>query len=165
VFSVRREKVGCVAYRDRLEESLAAGLENARGAGELTLHLRECALCREAVETARLATRLVREGQRPVRASEAFVTRVTAAIRAQEVPVRCSALWRPLELLASRVALAASLALLALSLYIVKYAPPYEPAAAGGTQTEIGAGLPERPALPANDDEILMSLADMTDGI
>ena len=148
-----------------MESHLAAG--GAITDAPLSVHLRECAPCREAMETSLLASQLVRAAQRPSAAvgSEAFVTRVMAAIREQELRLGgTSAIWRPLELLASRVALVAAVLLLAISFYIAKFAPPLDVAAANG-QAEIGAGLPERPALPANEDEILMSLADMNNGI
>ena len=165
MFNRKQETMGCPEYGARLEENLTPGAVNADAA--LNVHLRECAPCLEAVETALLASQLVREAQRPVKAagSEAFVTRVMAAIREQELRLTgWSAIRRPLELLASRVALVAAVLLLGLSFYVAELAPPPD-TTTGSTQAEIGAGLPERPNLPANEDEVLMSLADMNNGI
>jgi hypothetical protein len=165
VFNRKKETLGCPEYGARLEANLTAGGPITDAA--LSVHLRECPPCREAMETSLLASQLVRDAQRPVRAatSEAFVTRVMAAIREQELRrAIASGIWRPLELLASRVALVAAVLLLALSFYITRFAPPLDTTASNG-QAEIGAGLPERPALPANEDEVLMSLADMDNGI
>jgi len=153
--------MGCPDYRVRLQDSLTAGTENTEADAGLSAHLRECAPCREAMETAVLASRLVREAQPPVQVSEAFVTRVMATIREQQsLLARPAAIWRPLELLASRVALVAAVLLLGLSLYLAKFAPDRNAAPVASPQ-EIGAGLPERPAFPANDDDVLMSLAEM----
>ena len=154
--------MGCRGYRDTLRETLTADTLNTEAHARLRAHLRECVLCREAVETAALASRLVREEQRPVRVSEAFVTRVMAAIREQQVLLTGpAAIWRPLEFLASRVALIASVVLLGLTLYLAEFAPARNVASVSGPP-EIGAGLPDRPAFPANDDDVLMSLAEMT---
>jgi hypothetical protein len=167
VFSRSRETVGCPEYASRLEAGLTAvGLHTVADTA-LNLHLQECGRCREAMETALLASQLVRDAQRPARAagSEAFVTRVMAAIREQELRLAGpGTIWRPLERLASRVALVAAVLLLGLSLYVAKFAPTPDVVAISG-QTEIGAGLPERPTLPANEDEVLLSLADMNNGI
>jgi hypothetical protein len=158
--------MNCPQYGPRLEENLSARKSGAEIDPGFRLHMEQCANCREAFETALLASQLVRDAQRPVKTQEAFVTRVMAAIREQELRLAGQgAIWRPLELLASRVALMAALLLLCLSFYVVKFAPVSEQGAAINGQTEIGTGLPERPTLPANQDEVLMSLADMDNGI
>jgi hypothetical protein len=154
--------MGCRDYRGTLQEFLTADVPNAEMDARLKAHLRECALCHEAVETAALASRLVLGEQPPVRVSEAFVTRVMAAIREQQVLLTGSAaIWRPLELLASRVAVIASVVLLGLTLYLAEFAPARNVVAVS-SPPEIGAGLPERPAFPASDDDVLISLAEMT---
>ncbi len=162
-FGGKTEGMGCREYRDRLAAGLtASGTPAPAVDAGLREHLGECAQCREAVETAVLASQLVRNAQPPVRTSEAFVTRVMAAVREQEFTP--AAIWRPVELLASRFALVAAVVLLGLSMYLAEFAPSRETVAVAG-QTEIGAGMPERPELPANEDEILMSLAEMDNGI
>ena len=165
MFNRKKETMGCPEYGAKLEENLKPNGLNTDAV--LDAHLRECAQCREAMETALLASQLVRDAQRPVKAagSEAFVTRVMAAIRERELSLAGpGAIWRPLELLASRVALGAAVVLLGLSFYIAKFAPAGDLATLNG-QVEIGAGLPERPVLPATEDEVLLSLADMNNGI
>ena len=101
MFSRKKETMGCREYGAKVEENLNTGVSSEDPA--LGAHLRECAQCREAMETATLASQLVRDAQRPVRSagSEAFVTRVMAAIREQELCLAGpGAIWRPLELLA-----------------------------------------------------------------
>lgn len=161
----KTEGMGCQEYGGRLEGSLQGGVFDAAADPGLSAHLDDCAECRDAVEMAVLASQLVREAQPPVHVSEAFVTRLMAAIRDQDMPARgAAALWRPLELLASRLALVAAVVLLGLSVYLAEFAPAraLPPVA---TAPEIGAGLPEPPAAPANDDEILMAIAEMNDGL
>lgn len=164
MFESSQESVGCPEYRARLEKSLLGNAASSADA-DLNAHMERCAPCREAMETATLAAQLVREAQPPVQYSGAFVTRVMATIREQEVRVAApGAFWRPLELLASRFALVAALVLLGLSLYLAEFTPTRNTLPVAGP-TEIGAGLPEPPSPPANDDEILMSLVGRNDGI
>jgi len=153
--------MGCRDYRDVLRDKLTAESADPALNPELAAHLGGCSACRDAVETAALASQLVREAQRPTRTSEAFVTRVMAAIREQQGLVTGpAAIWRPLEFLASRAALIASVLLLGLTFYLAEFAPERSANVVSG-QTEIGAGLPERPAYPANDDDVLITLAEM----
>ena len=78
-------------------------------------------------------------------------------------------IWRPLELLASRFALVAAAVLLALSVYLAEFAPPFRAPAASApaitSQAELGAGLPEPAPQPSNEDEVLTSLAETANGI
>jgi predicted anti-sigma-YlaC factor YlaD len=164
MFEVDHGPIGCPKYRRKLEETLLSGASPEAGS-DLEAHLQECAPCRQAVATAALASQLVRDAQRPLQYSDAFVTRVMATIREQEsIQAGPGAFWRLLELLASRFALVAALVLLGVSLYLAEFTPTRNTLPATGT-TEIGAGLPEPPVPPANDDEILMSLVERNDGI
>lgn len=96
--------------------------------------------------------------------SGAFVSRVAARIRQEESRRLVLAdFWRPLELLASRLAVGAAIILMALTVYLFEYGPAPRRAPAV-TQTEITEGLPEPPAQPANKDEVLLSLAERTHG-
>jgi hypothetical protein len=157
--------MGCPEYGLRLEEMLTTHNAGEPVDSGFHAHVQKCASCREAFETGILASQLIREAQRPVNTQETFVTRVMAAIREQESRLSSpGTIWHPLELLASRVALAAAMLLLGLSFYVARLPPSMDAGSANG-QVEIGAGLPERPTLPAGEDEILMSLADMDNGI
>ncbi len=162
----KKKATGCPSYRARLQKSLVEGAVDMEADAGLSAHVAECARCREALDDAWLASRLVRDAQRPVEhSSEAFVTRVMIAVR--DAGSRVSdpeTIWQPLEFLASRVALVAGVVLLAFSLYLAQWAPvrATPPIAA---PAEAGAGLPEPPASPATADEILMSLAEVGNAI
>jgi hypothetical protein len=165
MFEPRKQATGCAEYGARLEATLLASGATAELGSALGAHVRECEACSEAVETAALASQLVRDAQPELHYSDAFVTRVMASIREQEARLAApGAFWRPLELLASRFALVAALVLLGLSFYLAEFTPTRNTLPTTGT-TEIGAGLPEPPVPPANDDEILMSLVERNDGI
>jgi predicted anti-sigma-YlaC factor YlaD len=157
-------RTGCRSYEARLEDAVVEGAAHVEPGSALALHLGQCAACREALDNAVLASRLMRHaGDAAVEPSEAFVTRVMAAIR-EAGRAGPAAIWRPLELLASRLALVAAVVLLALAVYLREFAPPRGTAASNG-QTEIGAGLPEPALPPANEDDVLVSLAEVSDAI
>lgn len=147
----------CQEYQASLEDAVRDGAACIEPGSPLQRHLESCAECRQGLSDAVTASRLMVHA-RPLREpSPAFVTRVMASVR--EASQAAPTIWRPLELLASRVALVAAVILLALSVYLREFAPARD-AAAINTGTEIGAGLPEPPAQPANADEVLMTLAD-----
>jgi hypothetical protein len=162
MFSRRDARFGCPEYQASIEDILRDGEAYIESNSSLERHLQGCADCREALNDARIAGKLMRHASYPERvASPAFVTRVMASIReaTQAVP---NAIWRPLELLASRMALGAAVLLLALSVYLQEFAPARGTLAVN-IPAEIGAVLPEPPAQPADADEVLMSLADTGD--
>jgi predicted anti-sigma-YlaC factor YlaD len=164
---------GCRKYQGRMEECLGAA-HLAESDPELAAHLTECSPCREAFAAAELSARLFSEGAMPpVPSDEAFVTRVMATIRQHDaMDAAPAAVWRLLESFASRFALVASIALLALSVFLGEVSPALrqtETVATGviGTaiSTEVTGDWPEPPAQPATQDEVLLSLVDADNGI
>lgn len=164
MFSRRDARFGCPEYQAGLEDILREGEAYIESNSSLERHLQGCADCRRALNDARVAAKLMRHAAYPeIAASPAFVTRVMASIR-EATQAAPNAIWRPLELLASRMALAAAVLLLALSVYLREFAPA-RGAVAVNAPAEIGSALPEPPAQPTNADEVLMSLADTGDAI
>jgi predicted anti-sigma-YlaC factor YlaD len=164
MFSWRDARFGCPNYQASLEDILHDGEARIEPNSALERHLQGCADCRQALQDALIASKLMRHARYPENdSSPAFVTRVMASIREATLAAP-SAIWRPLELLASRMALAAAVVLLALSVYLREFAPARGTLAVNAP-AEIGAGMPEPPAQPADADEVLMSLADTGDAI
>jgi len=162
----RREvQMGCRSCRASMEDYLADGTEQIDADPDVSAHLRDCAACREIFDQGALASAIVRGACEPAaEVSGAFVTRVMAAVREEEARrAATGAIWQPLELLASRFALAASVVLLAASVYLVEFAPPFEMPATT-SQTEVVGLMPEPPAQPSNQDEVLMTLVEMENG-
>jgi predicted anti-sigma-YlaC factor YlaD len=157
---------GCREYEVRMEDHLGVAPEAVESDPELTAHLRECAQCRESFAAAQLSGRLFFSAEEPeVQPSEAFVTRVMAAIHQEQARLLApAAVWRPLEVLASRFALVAAVVLLALSVFLGEFAPALRQPDVGAT-TEIAGDWPEPPTPPATQDEVLMSLAEAENGI
>lgn len=148
---------GCPEYQASLEDAVRDGAPCIEPGSPLQRHLEICVGCTQALSDAVTASRLMAHARPLKEPSGAFVTRVMASVR--EASQAAPTIWRPLELLASRVALVAAVILLALSVYLREFAPARD-AAATNVGAEIGAGLPEPPAQPADADEVLMSLAD-----
>ena len=165
----REVQMDCRSCRAGMEDYLSdysmGGMEQIDPESDLAAHLRGCAACRETFDEGSLASAIVRGAcEPPAEVSGAFVTRVMAAVREEETRrAAAGAIWRPIELLASRFALAASVVLLAASVYLVEFAPPFEMPATT-SQTEVVGLMPEPPAQPSNQDEVLMSLVEMENG-
>jgi predicted anti-sigma-YlaC factor YlaD len=163
---------GCRKYQMRLEDCVGAMPQAVESDPELAAHLRECGKCREAFAAAELSGRLFAGIEQPaVLPSETFVTRVMAMVREAEATQSASAaIWRPLEALASRFALVAAVVLLALSVFLGEFAPALRQAEVISTgtapaATEVIGDWPEPPAQPATQDEVLMSLVGVDNGI
>jgi hypothetical protein len=151
-----RDRTACSEYEATLEDYLEGPEDSATTRG-LTAHLERCSACREALEAARLGRELLRNGLEPAgEPSGAFATRVAASIRAEEG--RRLPFWRPLEILASRLALSAVAALLMLGVYLFQSLPSPDRGQVS-TQGEVSEALPEPAREPANKDEVLLTLA------
>jgi hypothetical protein len=161
LFNQSKISKGCANREARLEDYLDGKCDS-----ELQQHLVECAGCRAALEDSRLAGELLREALEP--ASEpgaAFLTVVMARIRDEKARAESpAAFWRPLELLASRLAMTAAVLLFALSAYLVELAPGRHVAQVPN-RSEISANdLPQPPQDPVSNEEVLQSLAERSNG-
>src|SRR5207245_9043780 len=91
-------------------------------AAEWAARLECCSRGREALGAARLGRELLREGLAPAKDPGAtFTTRVMAGIRADEG--RRQQFWRPLQVLAWRLALTTAAALMVLTVYLYELGP------------------------------------------
>jgi len=153
----------CKGYEARLEDLLEGGTDPA--ALELAAHLKRCGGCRQALEAAQFGRELLCEVLEPAgEPGAAFAARVVANIRFEEARrLSAGAFWRPLERLASRLALSAAAALLMLAVYLFESAPPRRPNQIG-TQGGVTEVFSDPAAQPANQDDVLMSLAERGHG-
>ncbi len=151
-------------WEDYLDVSSASGgalAHNDALARELEEHLNRCGACREAFDAARLSRELLRKAFEPApEPAGAFATRVLAGIRERESVGQ--QLWRPLEVLASRLALTSATLLLLLVGYLYLLAPQDR----GLTQSknQVTDGFPQPVNEPSSQDEILLSLAEREHG-
>jgi predicted anti-sigma-YlaC factor YlaD len=160
MFSSDGEVKACRRYEARLEEYVEG---TSAGSARLEAHLAKCARCRTALETARSVQGLfanVREPETEPRLG--FAQRVMAAINAEEAR-RSGTLWRPLEAAASRLALSAMTLAAVLLFYFVgvQSKQTVQPA---GQQVEVQDIFPESAPHPANQDDVLLTLAAANSG-
>jgi hypothetical protein len=161
VFRKSKPPMQCRKFEARLEDYLVGASDSG-----LQQHLAECAACRAALEDSRLAGNLLRQALEPSREPRpAFLAGVMAKIQEEKARAESpAAFWGPLEFLASRLSLTAAVLLLALSAYLVEFAPHRNMAQIPG-QTELSASdFPQPPRDPVSNEEVLQSLAERNNG-
>ncbi len=151
----------CKDYEARLED-VANGAVDPAGGAELGAHLERCAACREALRAAREGRELLRAGLEPApEPSSAFAAGVLAGIRVEEARrLAGGEFWRPLEVLASRLALTAAAALVVLTVFLFEFAPAPNREWVSSNQSQVSEGFPEPASQPTDKDEILLTLAE-----
>jgi anti-sigma factor RsiW len=158
--------MACKEYSERLElfEDYLDGRLAADAAAAVTAHFERCAACREEMESARLAGRLLRAGLEPtLTPGGVFWTRVRARLREAEEKQRVTDFWPALEVLARRFTLTSAAALLVLFGFLIGSEPRDQSVATPG-QTEVREIFPESVRQPADRNEVLMSLASNGNG-
>ena len=161
MFNKPNNPTRCHKFESRFEDYLG-GVPDS----ELEDHLAYCADCRSALEDSRLAGDLLRESWEPAsEPSRAFLVNVMARIHQEEARAKSpAAFWAPLEFLASRLSVTAAVLLLALSVYLVEFAP-HRSVQIGSIRTELSAGdFPQPPSDPVSNEEVLQSLAERNNG-
>lgn len=151
----------CQKFEARLEDYLGGAHDP-----ELQNHLASCESCGAALEDSRLAGNLLREAWEPAsEPSRAFLSNVMVRIRREEARAKSpAAFWTPLEFLASRLSLTAAVVLLALSVYMVEFAPR-RIVFPNSVRTELSANdFPQPPGDPVSNEEILQSLSERNYG-
>jgi hypothetical protein len=161
MFNKPNSPIECRKFESRFEDYLGGAPDS-----ELEHHLGRCADCRLTVEDSRLAGDLLREAWEPASdPSRAFLSNVMARIHQEEARAKSpAAFWAPLEFLASRLSLTAAVLLLALSVYLVEFAPNRS-ITLSSIRTELSAGdIPQPPGDPVSNEEVLQSLAERNNG-
>lgn len=153
--------MGCGRYEARLEDYL-----NGAPDAKLESHLAGCARCREALEDARLAGSWLREAWEPFGEPRgAFAAGVAARIRVAEAEAASpTAFWRPIEFLASRIALTAATALLALSAYLYKYTPARNASPSAASSDAAATYFPQPSPQPTGIEELAATLNARSNG-
>jgi len=154
-------KIGCGKFEALLQDYSNGELPRP-DAEKLTAHLEDCRECREALEDARLAGRLVSVFQKTDDPSAMFTRRVMAQIDAAERWMREQrSFWRPIEALSWRLAFSAALALALLFTYSFRTPSPVTaPAASAVLVPQTDAFAVPISAPPSTGDEVLMAIAE-----
>lgn len=158
----------CRKYEAQLEDYFEGKLEAAQAA-EVDAHLRSCAACREAVEVAREASGLLRAAIAPAPdPGAAFWANLRTAIALAEAEresasLRAEDFWRSLEFLARRFAWSTALAVVVLTGYLAGFDAIHEERN-GSAQAEIREVFAEPVNVPANNEEVLLTLVSRENG-
>ncbi len=146
---LKRNNSECERFRESLEEAVPTTL---RG------HAAECRDCQVAVEELAESRRLLSVLPKQAEVGPWFAPRVMAAIRARESELRRSAdAWTVVPKLAKRLTWVSALALLLAGTWLFgsNASAPLKPVA-----TDITGEPVQDYAAPANNDELLLSLAE-----
>src|SRR5487761_939866 len=157
----QQKKIGCEKFEALLEDYASGELPHPE-AGRLTTHLANCQECREALDDARLAGRLVTVFEETGDPGAMFTRRVMSQIESAERWMReQKSFWRPIEALSRRLAFSAALALALLFTYSFRTPSPVAAPAASAVfvpQTDAFAAPISAP--PSTGDEVLMAIAE-----
>lgn len=159
MFSSEDRLKACRRFEARLEDYVEGTVSSA-DAAQVESHLSGCARCRQALEAARSTEGLWEALREPVREPRpGFARRVMAAISAEEGRV-----WRPLETLSRRLSWSAMAAVALLLLYFVGFQLPRNSKPATAQPVEVQDIFPESAPHPANQDDMLLTLASANSG-
>ncbi len=153
----------CQIYKDRLHEleEYVEGRLDASRTAEMTAHLNECPNCRETVEAAAAAGRILREARAPAgNPAETFWTRLGAQLREEEERrLAVGDFWGALERLAWRFSMGTAVVVLVLAGYLVTQGPVEH-----SPETAERREIFQEPEQPQNQDEVLITLANRGNG-
>jgi len=150
--------MACQEYEGRLDdlEDYREGQLSDAKAAEVRAHLEVCSACREELEAAREAARLLRAAFDPVeKPASAFWVRVQAGIRAAQ---ERQGFWGTLELFARRLVWSAALVLVLLTGYVAAQ-NGFRPRAVAPPASEVREIFPEPVQQPSDQEEVLLTLA------
>jgi hypothetical protein len=153
----------CTQYEAALEDHFQGALRGPEAA-MLAEHLQSCAGCRAALEDAAAGARLLAIAEASPDPGAGFSRMVMARIRQELQSNEGKSIWRPFVSVGWRFAATASFALVLLVSFELGRHSQWQvdqSIVAENRLPEIGV---ERPALPANRDEVLLMMADTSHG-
>ncbi|HEV2288127.1 MAG TPA: zf-HC2 domain-containing protein [Candidatus Acidoferrales bacterium] len=152
---------GCEKFEAFLEDYLSGDLPR-HDAERLASHLNACTDCRQALEEARLASRLVGLFDRAEEPGPGFTRLVMARVSTAELWLQQQKnFWRPLEALAWRLAFSAALVLVFLFAYEIRASnPEVVPPASAVLVQQADTFVTPAYGSPSNSDEVLLAIAE-----
>lgn len=158
----------CSQFEALLEDHVEPGLDTA-DAKRAEEHMRDCAACREAFESARMSVQLFRAAAPVAMAPDPGFSRMAMArirVAESEMSAENAGFWQSLVTLGWRFAATAALALVVLVAYdagSARHAQPNQVAIRPMQATDfLFASDPAQP--PANRDEVLIMVAETGHG-
>jgi anti-sigma factor RsiW len=156
---------GCADFRTLLE-GFSRGELTRESTAAIERHVAECVWCRESVNDAKACSAMMRDGYPPIpEPGPRFTQEVMAQVREmEECRGRERIAWRPLQLLAGRLALSAALALGVLLAYVFRPGFALPPTALGGTLSVTTEIVGDAVQQPASGDDVLLAIAERDHG-
>lgn len=158
------DRVAICGQSEAVLEDYLTGELPRPAAEQLVAHLKECSACREALEEARVSSRLVAKvfdaAEEP---GPAFTHLVMARVNAAEAWLREQrSFWRPLEAIAWRLAFTAALALVFMFAYGLQLGSPNAqvPVITPTAFAQPAESFSSPSQVPSSDDEVLMAIAE-----
>jgi anti-sigma factor RsiW len=156
------DRNSCAEWEVLLEGFLDGGLSR-HAADEVSAHLGRCAACRDALDAARASARLLRAGCEPTQdPGPVFARRVMALIREKET--QGAKFLKPLEVLAWRLALSASLVVALLIGYGLRPRTGAQTVVTSARQAVNDEIFPDPDQQPTSRDEVLLEIAQTSHG-
>ncbi len=154
----------CPEYEALLEDFLEGKLETS-ATERVAKHLQDCRVCRMCLANTAKSVFLLKQLREPWEGpAPGFARRAMGAIRAvEERLAEEKSFWKPLEILAWRVTMAATLGLVMLLAYatLPSFSPRQHSDMPRMTEQDI---FPDPVQQPANRDEVLLMVAETTHG-
>jgi|CZKC01.1.fsa_nt_gi hypothetical protein len=156
----------CENFELRLEDAAEMAAERGEQIAlspDLSAHVLSCAHCSEALDAVSVSRSVLLAGFEPTSApSPFFAKRVMAVIRAEEnrQAAQGSTFWSPLQHLAARMALAAGVAVMALTVYVYSFGTPSGVTTAQNETTYELVPHQQLDPQPQSKDEVLTSLVE-----
>ena len=155
--------LACIQYEAMLEDHLQGVLRGPEAA-TLAEHLQSCVGCRAALEDATASARLLAIAEPAADRGAGFSRIVMARIRQELQTSEGKSIWRPVVSVAWRFAASAAFALLMLVSFDLGRHSQLQSDQSIMAENRVPEIAPDRPALPANRDEVILMMADTSHG-
>jgi|SRR5271156_2042333 hypothetical protein len=153
----------CTEFEVALEDHLQGSLRGSEAA-TLTDHLQSCVGCRAALADAAASARLLAIAEPSPDPGPGFSRIVMARIRQQLQASEGKSIWRPFVSVAWRFAASAAFALVMMVSFELGRRSQSHSDQSIVAQNRIPEIVQDRPALPASRDEVILMMADTSNG-
>jgi predicted anti-sigma-YlaC factor YlaD len=161
--NTENDYTACTEFEVALEDHLQGSLRGPEAAS-LTEHLRSCVGCRAALEDATASARLLAIAEPSPDPGPGFSRIVMARIRQQLQANEGKSIWRPFVSVAWRVAASAAFALVLMVSFELGRQSQSQSDQSIVAQNRMPEIVPDRPSLPGSRDEVILMMADTSNG-
>ena len=161
--TTENDYAACTEFEASLEDHLQGNLRGPEAA-RLTEHLQSCVGCRSALADAAASARLLAVAEPSPDPGSGFSRIVMARIRQQLQSNEGKSIWRPFVSVAWRFAASAALALVLMVSFEMGRQSQLQSDQSTMAENRLPEIVVERPTLPASRDEVILMMADTSNG-